>query len=59
MIRKGEVGFRGTPAEAAALTQSILLPAGNPAAADDIPVDAGAPDGTGGAAPAPPGPAVT
>jgi branched-chain amino acid transport system ATP-binding protein len=32
VIRKGEVAFRGTPAEAAELSHSVLLPSGNPAA---------------------------
>lgn len=33
VIRKGEIGLRGTPEEASALSHSILLPSGNPAAA--------------------------
>jgi branched-chain amino acid transport system ATP-binding protein len=34
VIRKGEVAFRGTPAEAAELSRSVLLPSGNPAAVE-------------------------
>ena len=33
VIRKGEVAFRGTPIEAAEMSQSVLLPSGNPASA--------------------------
>jgi branched-chain amino acid transport system ATP-binding protein len=37
VIRKGEIAFRGSPAEAAELSHSVLLPAGNPASAGVAP----------------------
>ena len=43
VIRKGEVGFRGAPQDAAALSQSILLPSGHPAATDTDTEPAGSP----------------
>jgi branched-chain amino acid transport system ATP-binding protein len=42
VIRKGEVAFRGTPAEAAELSHSVLLPSGNPASSE-VPARPGGP----------------